>query len=77
MRELQSSSEGLTYEELLKRYNADVMINNRMKRLITNGQIKFRDGSYYINKPMMHIVTKIMMWLKRVVLGKDFDIISL
>ncbi|OIO38381.1 MAG: hypothetical protein AUJ75_02940 [Candidatus Omnitrophica bacterium CG1_02_49_10] len=63
LRELASSKDGLTLEELLKRYNAEEIIERRLKRLMDNRQISLKNGRYYIENPvMLYIAKSIKSW---------------
>ncbi len=70
LRELYEAAEGLTKEEILKRYNAKGIINVRVNRLLNNGQIVLREGRYYIGNPLMLFISKSIISLKFIVLGK-------
>jgi len=75
LRELCDSEKGLSLEELLERYNAKDMIDMRLRRLLDNGQIIYKDGRYFIGKPVMLLMAKIILLMKLIVLGKksEFD----
>lgn len=73
LRELDEAPLGLSEEELLGRYNAEEIINIRMSRLINNGQIKLCQGRYYIGGPVMLFVSRIIVLLKVVILGRDSE----
>ncbi|MFA4854637.1 MAG: hypothetical protein WC616_04720 [Candidatus Omnitrophota bacterium] len=76
LRELDEAPAGLTQEEMLKRYNAQEIINIRMSRLIHNGQVLLRDGRYYVGSPVMLLISKAIVLMKLIVLGKksEFDL---
>ena len=75
LRELSASPEGLTEKEILKRYNADEIIAVRMERLLNNKQVIMRAGRYYIGNPTMLLISKLIVVIKLIVLGKrsEFD----
>ncbi|PIQ99599.1 MAG: hypothetical protein COV66_10620 [Nitrospinae bacterium CG11_big_fil_rev_8_21_14_0_20_45_15] len=75
LRELNDSDNGLTMDEILKRYNANDMIRMRMDRLLNNGQVYEKEGRYYIGNPLMLWISKGMVAMKRFMLGKgsEFD----
>lgn len=75
LRELDEAPAGLTMKEILKRYNAQEIINIRMNRLMHNGQIVLRGGRYYVGSPVMLLISKAIVLMKLVVLGKksEFD----
>lgn len=64
--EIYMSKDGLSETEILERYNANVILKNRMIRLLNNGQVIFKDGSYYIGNPLMLIISKIISAFKYV-----------
>lgn len=70
MRELAESDTGLSLDDLLQRYNAQEIVERRMGRLLANGQIILRDGRYYIGKPIVLWMAKILLFMKRVILSK-------
>ena len=69
-RELRESEEGLSMDELLERYNASKIIHIRLQRMIENKQIIDREGRYFIGKPVMLYIAKIIVMLKLIFLGK-------
>lgn len=76
LRELYDLKEGLSLEEILIRYNAKEIIERRLARLINNGQILFKEGRLYINKPTMLFIAKIMSAAKVILLGKKANLIE-
>ena len=70
MRELYDAPEGLTGEQILSRYNAEEIIKARMIRLINNNQIILRDGRYHVDSPVMLGISKIIVFMKSIILGK-------
>ena len=76
LRELCDSSQGLNKEEILSRYNAEVVVDLRMRRLLNNHQIISRAGRYYVDSPVMLLIAKAIVLMKLVVLGKksEFEI---
>jgi hypothetical protein len=75
LRELYDSKDGLVMEEILERYNSKEIINNRVDRLIANGQVLYREGRYYIGKSAILLIAKIMVMMKIIFIGKrsEFD----
>jgi len=75
LRELYDSNGGLTLEEILKRYNAKKMVELRLQRLLNNGQVILKDGMLYNGKPIMLFISKTIILLKLIILGKksEFD----
>lgn len=75
LRELYESDNGLTFAEILERYNAKEIIQVRFLRLLANGQIIIKDGSLFIGKKTVLLIAKIVVFLKLLILGKksEFD----
>ncbi|MFH1492410.1 MAG: hypothetical protein ABIE81_03615 [Candidatus Omnitrophota bacterium] len=75
LRELYEAGDGLKLGELLNRYSAKEIFQKRTNRLINSGQIIFKDGKYYIGKPTVLWISKIIIALKIIILGKrsEFD----
>ncbi len=75
LRELAASSEGISTEELLKRYNVNHIIQMRVDRMLNTGEmIKKDDRYYYSGKPKMFLIAKTCQRLKVLLLGKrSFD----
>lgn len=70
LRELYDSKQGLSEKEILEKYNAEEIVERRINRLMSNGQILYTDGRYYINSPIMLLISKIIIVLKLLFLGK-------
>ena len=66
---------GLSEEEILQRYNAEEIVTKRLGRLIKNGQIICKNNRYYIGKPLMLFISKLIVSMKILVLSKksEFD----
>jgi hypothetical protein len=75
LRELAKVSEGLSMEEILEKYNAKYMLDIRLSRLFKNGQVILKNGRYFINKPTVLYIAKLVLFMKQVTLGKgsEFD----
>ncbi len=75
LRELYDSNGGLTLEEILKRYNAKKMVELRLQRLLSNGQVILKDGMLYIRKPILLFISKTIILMKLIILGQksEFD----
>lgn len=74
MREIHDCAEGLTLEEILERYNAQEMIKTRLSRMLANKQVKEKNGRYFIERPIMLLMAKFIVFMKFLVLGKRPDI---
>ncbi|MCP4989957.1 MAG: hypothetical protein GY928_29090 [Colwellia sp.] len=75
LRELYDSGGGLTLEEILESYNAKRMIELRLQRLLNSGQVIMKDGMLFNGKPVMLFISKTIILLKLIILGKksEFD----
>lgn len=75
VRELAGSENGLSEEEILQRYNAEEIVTRRLGRLIKNGQIICKNNRYYIGKPLMLFISKLIVSMKILILSKrsEFD----
>jgi len=75
MRELYDSDGGLSMEEILEKYNAKEMVRMRINRLVSKKQILDKAGRYYIGNSTMLLMSKAIVMMKLLVLGKksEFD----
>lgn len=73
LRELYETPAGLTKAQILSRYNAEEMINIRMGRLLNNNQVILRDQRYYVASPVMLLISKVIILMKLVILGKESE----
>ena len=75
LRELYDSKDGLSIEDLLNRYNANDIIEKRLKRLLNNGQVLMREGKYFAGRSTMLFMNRVIILMKLIVLGKtsEFD----
>ena len=60
---------GLTLGQLLVAYNASMILDARLQRLLASGQIVEREGRYYIGSRVMVRAAKALVFLKFVYLG--------
>lgn len=68
--ELHSAGEkGMTFDEILAVYNARMIIDARLGRLLAGGQIIEKDGRYFVGSPLMLYLAKALVLLKVVLLG--------
>lgn len=70
VREIQESPEGLSMEEIVARYGARHVVDIRLGRLLKKGQIIYRDGRYHIGQPSMLLMSKAIISMKVMLLGK-------
>jgi hypothetical protein len=68
--ELEAAGErGLSRVELLAAYNARMIVEARLGRMLTSGQVVERDGRYVIGRPLMLYGAKALVLLKLAFLG--------
>lgn len=72
--ELMDLNDGLTLDEILLRYNAKEMVKNRLDRLLRSGQVIEKDSRYFIGKPVMLLMSNIIVLMKILVLGKKSEL---
>lgn len=70
LREMEEARLGLTEAQILGRYNAAEIVNRRLGRLLSTGQIKEQGGRLFIANPVMLISARIILFLKTFLLGK-------
>jgi hypothetical protein len=71
LRELyDSENKALSLVEILERYNAKDIVEVRLNRLLGSGQVIFDKKRYYIGKPVVLLMAKIMMMIKFILIGK-------
>src|SRR5712691_2680408 len=49
----EAGQRGLSLEEILRVYNARVIVNLRMNRMLLGGQVVERDGRYFVHRRLM------------------------
>jgi len=76
LRELYESNGGLTLDKILKRYNAEAMVELRLQRLISSGQIILKDGRLHVGKPVLSFISKIIILMKLILLGRKSELDS-
>jgi len=72
--EIYNSKEGLCLEEILSRYNAREIVEKRIERLVNNGQLKCKDGKYFIGKPVVLLIAGSVILLKLLLLGRTSEL---
>ena len=70
LREIYDSKDGLSMEDILQRYNAKEIVEKRIGRLLNNGQVLFKNGKYYIGNPTLLMMSRIIVAMKLMLLGK-------
>jgi hypothetical protein len=75
LREIYGEAGGITKEELVRRYNGKTMLELRLNRLLSKGQIVIRDNRYFIHSRLMLFISRIIVNLKWIIIGKksEFD----
>jgi hypothetical protein len=73
--ELLEAPAGLTWEQVLERYDARQMVGARLGRLLAGGQVRLRDGRYTIGAPVLLLAARAIILLKVLFLGtrSEFD----
>ena len=69
LQELYNSSNGLTMDEILGRYNSKHITDYRVKRLVNKGQIIIKQDRYYVKMSITLIMTMILEVFRFIVLG--------
>ncbi len=69
IKELYNFQNGLSMEEILERYNSKNIVEMRIKRLIKNDQILYKNGKYFIGNPTLLTISKIITTMKLIILG--------
>lgn len=70
----QAGQRGLTLEEILSTYNGRMIVEVRLRRMITGGQIRERDGAYFTASPFMLAAARGLVWLKLAFLGSRTEL---
>jgi hypothetical protein len=73
LRELTESPKGLTLGEIDQRYNAKIIIQNRINRLLNNKQVILKNDRYFIGNPTVLMISKIFILLKIIFLAKKSE----
>lgn len=75
LREIYNEANGITKTELVRRYNSKMILELRLNRLLSKGQIIARDNRYFIRSRLMLFITRIIVNLKWIIIGKksEFD----
>lgn len=59
----------LSYEKILKNYNADNIINSRLERLIRSGDIIIIENKYYLQNHRILNLVRIINFFKKIFFG--------
>ena len=68
-----AGEQGMTLGQVLTAYNARMIVEARLQRLLSAGQIVERGGRYFMKRPWMLRVAKILVLLKRLFLGRESE----
>lgn len=71
--EIAETPEGLTTEDILKRYPSDEMYRARMERMLYHGQVVRREGRLFTGKPTLIILGGLVIFAKWIILGKKWE----
>ena len=72
--EIYASADGLSLEEMLARYNAREIVEKRIDRLLNNGQLGFKDGKYFIGRPVVLLIAGGAILSKLLFLGRRHEL---
>lgn len=70
IREIDAAGRPLSREEILERYSAEAIVNVRVNRLLSTGQVSLREGRYYLANPTVLYMARMIVLMKLLVLGK-------
>lgn len=73
LRELSEAGGTLSHRDLLTRYGAREIVENRITRLLNSGQVIYRDGRYYSGTPVVLRIAEGIVGLKVLLLGKKSE----
>ncbi|MEI7863807.1 MAG: hypothetical protein WCI38_00445 [Chthoniobacterales bacterium] len=65
-----AAAEGCQPDQLLAAYNSRVVLEARIERLVTDGQLLHREGRYHAGRPRMVLVAKVFAALRWLLLGE-------
>jgi len=69
LQELLAHPEGMRLEDILANYNPRVLIDNRIDRLTTGGQLVEKDGRFHTGRRGVLWAARIMNFMKFIILG--------
>jgi len=70
----QAGRRGLTLEEILSAYNARMIVDVRLQRMVAGGQVSERDGVYFTASRVMLTAARLLVWLKIAYLGSRHEL---
>ena len=69
--EISTHPHGLTVEELLMKFNSELILNSRLERLMESRHVSCVDDRYFLNKQLILFITLIIKVLRNVVFGRQ------
>lgn len=67
LREIYEARGGISYDDLLRNYNAKIILDTRIERLISKKQIIEENNRLYICNPTMANIAKIILWIRNII----------
>ena len=71
--EIAKESDGVGILHILTDYDENRLIQMRLQRLIESGDIKEKDGSYFIGRARLVLIAKLIFAAKRFILGRKSE----
>ena len=69
LKEILKSNKGIALDDILTIYNPDKIVNTRIDRLISGGQLVSKNGRYFVGMPFILLLANIMEVLKYIIMG--------
>ncbi len=69
LKEILISDKGLMLDDILTIYNPDKIVNTRIERLISGGQLISKSGKCFVGAPFILLLANIMEVLKYIIMG--------
>ncbi|MDM8542429.1 hypothetical protein QUF90_15240 [Desulfococcaceae bacterium HSG9] len=70
LKEILISDKGLMLDDILTIYNPDKIVNTRIERLISGGQLVSKNGRCVVGAPFILLLANIMEVLKHIIMGQ-------
>ena len=70
---LENAPEGMTYDEISRKFDINSLFEKRIERLVQNKQIEEKDGRYYSLKSFLLYLARLNMALKKIIIGKESE----
>lgn len=65
---------GLSADELLRRYNAAVIVRARLERMLAHGQVVRRKGRFFIGSRKLLVMAQVLTLAKKLLLGRTREV---